>query len=179
VPKDWGLTLYLSDRNKNLLKDVDFGRETQIIILPDHKLNNPKYNKLLKSIKFCDSLPYDKVLIFQTDSRLLREGIEEFLEWDYVGSPWKFQEHGGNGGLSLRSVEIMKHIVNNYKFSPRNEDALICNIMKDKNIGKLAPRDICSKFGVETIFQLGTLGCHAIDKWLTNDECKQVLNQYK
>jgi len=179
IPSDWGLTIYCSYKNRHLIKDVDFNRKTNIVVLEDSDMNTNKYNKLLKSVTFWDSLPYDKVLIFQTDSFILREGIEEFLEWDYVGAAWKFQEHGGNGGLSLRSVNLMKHICKIAHFTTRNEDVEFCNFMKTHNLGKLAPREVCHKFSVETIYGLGSLGCHAIDKWLKKNECENIINQYK
>lgn len=177
IPKDWGLTIYCSSRNHHLIKDIDFGRETEIILLnSDFGIN--EYNKLFKSFEFWDNMPYEKVLIFQTDSKLLRNGIEDFLEWDWVGAAWKFMDYGGNGGLSIRSVEIMKQICHNHTFTDRNEDVLFCQVMKRFNIGKIAPREVCKQFSVETIFGLGSLGCHGIENWLSKDECTMILTQY-
>jgi hypothetical protein len=134
------------------------------------------YNKLLTSIHFWEQVPFDKVLIFQHDSRILRAGIDEFLEWDYVGAPWKFQMNGGNGGLSLRSKQSMIDTLNSFKWdnSKGYEDVFYSNHL----IGNLAPRCICEKFSCETIFKLGTFGCHAIDKYLSKYECDQILHQY-
>ena len=178
VPEDWGLTIYCSKANEHLIQSVDFGRDTQIIVIPE-AFSIDDYNNLFKSVSFWESLPYDKVLIFQTDSKLLRHGIEDFVEYDYVGAPWKFQQHGGNGGLSLRSVEIMTKICKIARFSTRNEDVLFCNFMETNGFGKLAPRDICSQFSVESIYALGSLGCHGIDKWLSKQEQNNILTQYK
>lgn len=136
------------------------------------------YNLLLTSIEFWESLPFDKVLIFQHDSALLRTGIEKFMEWDYVGAPWKFQMHGGNGGLSIRSVKAMIETLkqNSYSiFQHGNEDVFFSN----KLVGKLAPRCVCSKFACETIFELGTVGYHAIEKYMTPIQVKDIKNQYK
>lgn len=136
------------------------------------------YNKLLTSKRFWRNMP-DKVLIFQHDSMLLREGIEEFLEWDYVGAPWQFQEHGGNGGLSLRDSKAMMTVLDKFEWdnTQGNEDVFFCNRLKELGM-KLAPREVCSKFSCESIFQLRTLGAHAIDKWLTPIECLAITNQY-
>lgn len=175
IPNDWGLTIYCSKQNRHLLKGLT--REARVFYLKD-RFTIHDYNRLFKSVKFWDSLPYEKVLIFQTDSMLLKKGIEDFLEWDYVGAVWKFQEHGGNGGLSLRSVDVMRYICANYAFSDRNEDVLFCNIMKSNKIGKLASREVCKKFSCEAIFELNTIGYHAIDKWLTKEQCNIIKNQY-
>jgi len=178
IPEDWGLTIYCSHKNHHLVKDVDFGRETDIIIL-NNAFGINDYNKLFKQFDFWDNMPYEKVLIFQTDSKLLRNGIEDFLEWDWVGAAWKFLDYGGNGGLSLRSVEIMKQICLDHTFTNRNEDVLFCQIMKRFNIGNIAPREVCKQFSVETIFGLGSLGVHAIESWLTPEQCREILSQYR
>lgn len=177
IPKDWGLTIYCSHQNHHLIKDVDFERETEIIVM-QLPFGVAEYNLLFKTVRFWESLPYEKVLIFQTDSRLLREGIEDFLEWDYVGAKWLFQEQGGNGGLSIRNVNIMRKICQLAKFTTRNEDVLFCNFMHLHKIGKLAPPDICRQFSVEAEYGLGSLGCHGIDNWLTKEQCDKILNQY-
>jgi hypothetical protein len=134
------------------------------------------YNKLITSVKFWESVPFDKVLIFQHDSKILRPGIDEFLEWDYVGAPWKFQLHGGNGGFSLRSKKAMIDTLKSFTWdkSKGNEDIFFSNFL----VGNLAPRCVCDKFSCETIYKLGTLGTHAIDKYLTPAECETILSQY-
>ena len=178
IPKDWGLTIYCSLLNHEYIKDIDFGINTNIIILENPKLTIREYNVMLKSDTFWQSLPYEKVLIFQSDSRILKEGIEDFLEWDYVGAPWRFQNHGGNGGLSLRNVNLMREICRVAKFTNKNEDVEFCNFMFDNNVGNLAPRAVCSKFSCESIAFFGSLGIHSIEKWLPKTQCKQILNQY-
>lgn len=138
------------------------------------------YNTLLTSTKFWESLlKYDRVLIFQHDSGLLRTGIEEFYSWDYIGAPWAFQDYGGNGGLSLRNPKIMHKICSEKKFVKsihNNEDIFFSHYTM--HYGNLAPREECEKFSVESIYKLGTLGYHAIDKWLSKEQCKTILNQY-
>ena len=179
IPKEWALTIYCSSLNHDQIKKTDFERDIHIIVLDYPTLNIQGYNSMLKSSFFWKSLPYEKVLIFQSDSRLLKKGVEDFLEWDYVGSPFVFQAHGGNGGLSLRNVKIMEEICSKANFTPYNEDVDFCNFMFENKIGKLAPRDVCFKFSCETIPVLGTIGVHAIEKWLSKLQCDQILNQYK
>ena len=144
-------------------------------------INNLRdYNDLMTSEWFWDKLIYDKVLIFQNDSGLLRKGIEEFYKWDYVGAPWKFQDIGGNGGLSWRSVKVMKKISKQkpYSLIYGFEDVYFCNEMKEKGLN-IAPREVCKKFSCETIFELGTLGYHAIRNYMSEEQCNDILNQYK
>ena len=44
---------------------------------------------------------------------------------------------------------------------------------------KLSPVEVANKFSVETQFNLGSMGFHAIDKWLTEEQCKQITKQYE
>lgn len=139
-----------------------------------------EYNMLLTTYEFWEACPFDKVLIIQHDSGLLREGIDDFLEWDYIGSPWKFQEHGGNGGLSLRSRDAMMKVIEKHLYKPilhGNEDVYFSNFMQSAGC-KLAPREVCMKFSCESIYQLGTLGYHAINKHLNQSQIQNILNQY-
>lgn len=149
-----------------------------------HKVHFPtfghfEYNLTLTNPKFWEILyDYERVVIFQHDSMILRDGIGEFLQWDYVGSPWKFQQHGGNGGLSLRNPKVMLSLCKKHEWNQAvgNEDVFFCNLM---NGNGLASREACSRFSCETIFQLGTLGTHAIENYLTPEQCEQIKNQYK
>lgn len=143
----------------------------------DH-LSSDGYNCLLTSTWLWKLLPEEKILIFQHDSRLLREGIEEFMEYDYVGAPWKFQLAGGNGGLSLRSRSIMLKLVEETPYRGMildgNEDVWGSNNI-EKVGGKLAPREVCSRFSCESIYAENTFGYHAIEKYLTKVECNNIL----
>ena len=73
----------------------------------------------------------------------------------------------------------MKEVIKRHKFTPRNEDVLFCNYMIQSRIGNIAPRYVCEEFACETMFKLGTIGVHAIEKWLTEEDCKQILSQYE
>jgi hypothetical protein len=174
----WDLTIYYGKDNEDMLREA----------FPYAKFNdfmirfNPKdfCNDVLTSLEFWESIPYDKVLTFHSDSEILRYGVEEFLEWDYVGSPWSHIEVGGNGGFSIRDkwkhIELLKKIPFDKKHG--NEDEYFSLFLPEVG-GKVAPRDVCFKFGCETIFKLGSFGVHAIDKYLTEFECLKIRNQYR
>jgi hypothetical protein len=145
--------------------------------------NGADYNRLLTTPSFWEKLlKYDKVLIFQADSGLLRKGIDEFLDYDYVGAPWKANapwaradRAGGNGGLSIRSPKNSLNLLLKKPYNPSygNEDVYFTH-----NLSNVAPYETCRKFSVETEFQLDTLGWHAIDKHLTSTEVSKILQQY-
>lgn len=140
------------------------------------------YNGLLTSVNFWEALNFDKVLIFQHDSGLLRTGIEEFLQYDFIGAPIKHIPFPAmNGGLSLRSTEAMIRCIKDTAYNPNihgNEDMHFCNQLK-KLGGNLPTKEVAQKFSVETIFNLGSFGYHAINKYLSPEQCNQILTQYK
>lgn len=159
---------------------ADHIKTVRFVNMKLHAMTRREYNELLTSEAFWYGLRnYEKVLIFQTDSMLLKKGIEEFLEWDYVGAPWEWQEHGGNGGLSIRNPLTMRAVLVARKWNGDNEDTFFSNTLDTyPYLGKMAPRKVCEKFSCETIFKLGTLGIHAIDKYMTKEEVNQIKTQY-
>ena len=139
--------------------------------------NLSDYNRLMTSLNFWDKLKkFNRVLIFQTDSRILREGIDEFLGYSYIGAPWKFQDHGGNGGVSVRNPKTMIEIIKKTPYNPflGFEDVYFSNHIKEG----LAPREVCRKFSCETIFEMGTFAYHAIETHLNHEQVEKIKNQY-
>lgn len=88
-------------------------------------LDRTGYSNLLKRPDFWELIPTTRTLIFQTDSMLLRDGLEEFYEWDYIGAPWNdfhVPQGVGNGGLSLRTVAVMNEIARRFGKASENEE---------------------------------------------------------
>lgn len=168
------------------------------LLFPNNEREHSVYmNKLLTHPKFWDKvLEYsEKILMIQPDSKILRQGIEYFYNWDYIGAPWSHALKGGNGGFSWRNVRLMKQIsellhkdntynsvVNDegvtYDLDFINEDMFFSYKLESVG-GKLAPRSVCSEFSCESIYQEGTFGCHSIEKYLSNDEVNKIYNQYE
>ena len=88
-------------------------------------LDRVQYSDLLKKPGFWDMIPARQALIFQVDAMLLRPGIEAFTHWDYIGAPWTDRhvpQGVGNGGLSLRTVKVMRDIASRFAAdSPQSE----------------------------------------------------------
>ena len=70
------------------------------------------YNTIMMDIKFWKQFSmFKKVLIFQTDTMMFKYGLESYMTYDYIGSPWPL-DYGlakgvGNGGFSLRTIQAM------------------------------------------------------------------------
>lgn len=181
LPEETECLFFHGSANYSFLQNELQGLNINFMPLTSNNLSVDNYNLLLTSKSFWQKFSADKVLIFQHDSRLLSRGIEQFYDYDYVGAPWKFQTTGGNGGLSLRSPKVMLGILMRYTYNYThhgNEDVFFSNHINLVG-GNIGNNYICSKFSCETIFQLGTLGVHAIEKYFSHSEVEQILNQYK
>jgi hypothetical protein len=174
-------TSELKNKYNNELKNLNIDYTIVEIELEDNSVHC--YNLLLTDHGFkfwAHFTDYDRVLIFQSDSGLLRSGIEDFLEYDYIGAPYEYFPYVGNGGLSLRNPKIMMQICSNYDWKRDcGEDLHFTKIMTEHNIGKLAPIEEAKKFSVESIFELGTLGYHKPWYYLGEEKYKQIQTQYK
>lgn len=174
----WELFLFIQPNSIHLKEKYNC---RAAICPPIRSLND--YNKFMTSPLTWEHLQeYERVLIFQQDSMILRDGIEEFLEWHYVGAPWRWQQEpkfGGNGGLSLRNPKKCLTLTKQKAWSVAHgyEDVYFTNHLSEVG-GKVAPYEVCRRFSCETMFELGTLGYHAIDKHLSTEEVRQIKRQY-
>jgi hypothetical protein len=173
LPKYTNLYIFSSEDNRHLQEMLNC--EFHVVEVNDIR----GYNKLLKSKNFWNKIKEENVLIFQEDSRLLREGIEDFYEYDYIGATWDFYPFVGNGGLSFRHKSAMLKVLE--ICNPENdinEDVYFawgCNVLKLN----LAPVHVANKFSCETQFHLGTLGYHAIEKYLPLEKVNEIKKQYE
>jgi hypothetical protein len=145
---------------------------------------------------------FERVMTVQQDSKLLRTGVGEFLEWDYVGAPWvgewieawiadgRMPQRVGNGGLSLRNPRACLEVTRRFPYGSDEMSRLrerLTWVLEDvyfcANLGRvgarISPDDVGSRFACEGTFTLGTLGCHAIHRQLTPEHVERVLAQYQ
>jgi hypothetical protein len=167
--------------------------------------SNPKLPMLLNNCLFM-TLPefwdtfigYERVLVFHMDSIIFRSGIEEFMDWDYVGAPcYNFfgEQTIQNGGLSLRNPRIMEYICRYHgwnsdlddmikvgQYSTANffaEDIFFTLRMIKHRIGNYAPLDVAKRFSLESRLEWGTFGGHKIEGYFEKDIVISIKNQYK
>lgn len=167
-------------------------------LITENDFDIDTYNRIMKSTLLWQQL-YDcqisKCLIVQDDSMIFRKGIEQFLDFDYIGPPWlKCASNAplenyigklyvGNGGLSLRSVNGMlkivclykneKNILFNNSLQPIQEDVYF-SMCAQKEFMKLPTYNEASLFGMEQVFNINALGVHKF--WVYNNE--QKVNLY-
>lgn len=179
--KGWGLIVYHGLTNEDFLKNGLYGWKNVYFIRTMKDNIKPEfYSDILCEIPFWNTLSQfgcEHSLIFQIDTVLLKDTIDEFLEYDYVGSPWCGKWLGvaevGNGGLSIRKISTMKYIIENYPRSThtkfgyqtlQNEDIFFSywlHIESEKNPNiKMPSVEVAQRFSVETIFNEDTCGMH-------------------
>ena len=176
----WPVIVYYSKNNEQYLEGLPLKTKIEIA----HDFNVAAYNRLLTSIDFWKSLP-PHVLIFQTDSFMIRTGIEPFMKYDFVGAPWSglnmikysIPVNIGNGGFSFRNRNKMIQILEEVPYKNElAEDIFFANGFYQLG-GKLPPMNIHKKFSVEQIYYNKPLAVHAPWLALGEDEINNILNK--
>ena len=179
----WQILGYCSDENIHRFEQAGFAIDLRRIALS----STDAYSRLLCSDAFWEDLP-EHALIFQSDTFMIRSGIEPYLKYDYVGAPWKWAyeesgkqifQGGGNGGFSLRQASKMREIIraiprerlyDYVKFQPRPKGLLSEDLyftLAMKVLGCYLPDfETQKRFCVETIFYEKPLAVHAVTKHL-------------
>jgi 3,5-epimerase/4-reductase len=149
------------------------------------------YNNLLLSLNFWQLLKGEYILIYQEDTCIFKDNIEDFLGFDYIGAPWPESQKEninsvGNGGFSLRrrkamievltrniSIESLKISENckkymkNSKLQNTPEDIYFTNALINHNIGTVADFETARKFSQELVFSDDPFAGH---NWWLHEE---------
>jgi hypothetical protein len=193
--KGWGLILFHGTENEQFIRDELNGwPNIRYIKMSVANLTSLEYSNILCSIDFWQlllKLGCQHSLIFQVDTVLLKDTIDEFLQYDYVGAPWVVKWFGmdiGNGGLSLRNVKKMYDITNKF---PRLASTIIGNrYLENEDIyfsyyltyvegSKLPTVEVAKTFSVETIYHDDTCGMHQphINRFPNRDAFVRLLSK--
>ena len=129
--RDWSMTIICSDTNFSYLKTILTNNSDNVILLPLFE-GNPnrdiainEYNSLLKSSYFYKLLPFEHLLIVQTDTYLRRKIDETIFNYDYVASYFAWDKTSCGGGMSYRKRSSMITICDNFKKEISIEDCFI------------------------------------------------------
>lgn len=108
LESNWSLIIYHSRENEMFIKSALSDLKNVEYRIPQNQIYSvAEYNQYMLNPDFYQSLNAKKVLIFQTDSLMLKGGIDQFMKYDYAGAPWPWLNKAGNGGFSLRTVDVM------------------------------------------------------------------------
>lgn len=195
---DWSHTIVCGSHNYRFCQEMvlKINLNIKIIQLPIENADPASYNLLLTSSSFWNLFTSEKILLYQEDTCIFKNNINDFLEWDYIGASWPIDSNDnevgvGNGGFSLRTRQCMlqvleKENLKEMKFNSSTldymersdlkvgpEDVFFTLNMIRHKIGKVAPRIIANRFSAESYFYPNVLGGHNF--WLSNPKWKDYL----
>uniref|UniRef100_A0A6C0E181 DUF5672 domain-containing protein n=1 Tax=viral metagenome TaxID=1070528 RepID=A0A6C0E181_9ZZZZ len=158
-----------------------------------------EYSELLSNTFFWNLLTGKKILIYQEDSIIFKNNVDDFLYFDYIGAPWITGKNDnklgvGNGGISLRTRDIMIQIIEmqsihttvfntstleymqqtNSTVPP--EDVYFSKNMEDLKIGILSDRKSATKFSSESIFNVDSFAGHCF--WISDPNWIKKIKKY-
>lgn len=187
---NWAHSIVCGNENYDAMKKIceSISPNINIIRLYIDNIDVVEYSRLLMTKGFWKNFHGEKLLLYQEDSFLFHNQIEQFLEYDWVGAPWPLnqdehidqQTYGvGNGGFSLRTKSkmieciekvnwrkdfllqpILKKYMENVHKDLIPEDVFFSKSLLEKNLGKVAPRNVALEFSQETQKSENPLGGH-------------------
>ncbi|CAK0880350.1 unnamed protein product [Prorocentrum cordatum] len=187
------LVLYGRDADRDALH-LKLGSPDSVhwlpIVLDGVRRHEVLYNEMAwfrVSLDFWESVPaeFEHLLFLEGDSMVLRGHgcVESFLDFAYVGAPWKdglgLPAFGGNGGLSLRRRSLCTAAVahwhaaktqaerrREFNILAMGEDVLTCRLLQDMGQAFPTGRESAANFSVETVYRPGPCGFHKPWEWL-------------
>lgn len=163
----WDIIIFHGNKNIDFINNlfnttlIKYKNKIKLINLNVDNLTIDDYNNLLVSKDFYNYIPTELFLIFQTDTLICNNYkylINDFINYDYTGAPWK-ANNVGNGGLSLRRKSKMLEIINNCQYKNEPEDVYFSNGCNNIFINKPTVKD-AKNFSVEAIYNDISFGVH-------------------
>ena len=192
----WSHTIICGNSNYDFMNNLcsEINTNIKIIKLNYDNLTQNEYSNLLCTTDFWELVIGEKILIYQEDSCIFKQNIEEFMKWDFIGAPFTKKGNNtpnkvGNGGFSLRTRKIMLDVINKIKLEETEicsstlnymksvglkncpEDIYFCKNMLQFNIGTVAEWNAAFEFSTELVYNPNSLGGHCF--WLRDQNWKQ------
>ena len=197
LPQNTKIHIFHGIDNEKFILD-NFNQEIfkNKIIMTNMKVKNltiHEYNLLLTSTDFYNKINGENILIFQMDTCLCSKSlykIEDFLDYDYVGSPWinqdsfkyrnledkviheKLENKIGNGGLSFRKKSKMIQHIKTNKYNGEPEDIYFSK----SKILKFPTIIEASNFSTEYLVNPNSYGIHRSHKILKKNQINILRN---
>lgn len=195
LDNNWDILIYCGSKNKEYIisiisNNIFSKRKINIIQLDVENLTIDDYNRFMCSEYYYSNINTEMFLVFQIDTLLSDEfskNIYNFMEYDYVGAPWRGINLVGNGGFSLRRKSKMLELINIGGFIVENggchyEDRFFsntCGNINENLISLNKPSFEKSKeFSVETIFYDKSIGIHKPWAHLNNTELNNLKTHF-
>jgi len=134
--RGWSIAIVCSDINIEYIRQILKHNEDSVHLIqmfegnPDPAEGKNEYNYLLQSSEFYLALPSENLLLMEMDTYLRKPVPEEILKYDYVASPYRWNDNISGGGLSFRKRNVMLSICQNYLQLSPAQDIYACNGIK-------------------------------------------------
>lgn len=174
----WSHTIICGNINyefvNNLCKEIN--TNIKIIKLNYDNLTQREYSNLLCTSKFWELLNGEKILLYQEDTCIFKQNIEDFIKWDFIVAPLNNQKNItdinlGNCGLSLRTRKIMLYIINNLKLEISKVNLHTLNSMESTCL--VSDWETAFNFSSDKVFNQDSFGGHC--GWSEDVRWKQQL----
>lgn len=112
---EWSFTIICGQNNYDFIVNIvrNIRRDIRIIKKNVTNITREEYSIMLLNSNFWKQFKGEKILIYQEDTIILKKLNPKFLKYDYIGAPF-YNKDIGNGGLSLRTKDIMIKVCKEY-----------------------------------------------------------------
>ena len=194
----WCHTIVCGNINYEFVKEMaqKISENINVINSGYDNMDQNDYSIYLTTKDFWNLLSGEKVLIYQEDTCVFKKNIDEFINFDYIGAPWRKNQDDtpnrvGNGGFSLRTRQCMLDVINkvSLKHSDANEstleymrnfgleylpeDVYFSLNMQKYNIGVVSDWETARRFSIETVYYDDSFAGHNF--WLCDKNWKEKL----
>lgn len=167
---NFNLMLISTKETINFVEKI-FGKISYKVEINKSKINLEEYSKILLDQNIWKKIKEDRVLIFQSDTIVLRNiSDDEFPKLSMLGPVCVDFENENkfmiNGGFSLRNTKLMMELCTNKIINSSVEDLFYTEQIR-KHYPELIPSiQECNNFAIESIGnKLTAKGIHGTDKY--------------
>ena len=163
-----------------------FGKVSNTAVLNKSKINLLEYSELLRNPELWKNIKEERILVFQSDSLILRKISEtEFPNLSMLGPVCvNFNDEKKfimNGGFSLRDKKLMQELCKNEVITSKVEDIFFTEQIRKFYPELMPSMEECNDFAIESIGnKLKVKGIHGIDKYYYSyNNFKELFNILK
>lgn len=196
----WSHTIICGNTNYDFVCDIcnSISKNINIVKIDIDNLLPNDYNVFLTSAEFWKLFQGNKILIYQEDSIMFKNTVNEFIKYDYIGAPFPKNQNDtpnlvGNGGFSLRNKSTMLKVINtislndtvlnsstlqymkNSRLVNPPEDVYFSKNIQELNLGKVANYETALKFSTESVLNNDSFGGHKF--WIANSRWKDRMKK--
>ena len=184
--RGWGITIVCSDSNSDYIKGLlDPVKHSAVNIIqafegnPEPSVGKNEYNYLLQTLEFYEGLACEHLLFMEMDTYLRKPLPDSILSYDYLASPYAWEESMQGGGLSYRKKSAMIRVCSEYSEMVPAQDVFADRGMKALGLC-LAPFEVACEIFCESCLYYDPVGFH---QWWTffhlGVECaEEIYNRY-